>query len=58
MTSLLVEFRDNELEVISSVAEYYGVSVGEYIVVAALRDAIEESLVMLKDVYEMEPSHG
>lgn len=47
MTSLVVEFRDNELEVISSVAEYYGVSVGEYIVVAALKDAIEENIELL-----------
>lgn len=47
MTSLVVEFRDNELEVISSVAEYCGVSVGEYIVVAALKDAIEENIELL-----------
>lgn len=47
MTSLLVEFRDNELEVISAVAEYYGVSIEEYVIVAALQDAVEENIELL-----------
>lgn len=52
MSRLVVEFRDNEFEVISAVAEYFGVSIGEYVVVAALQDAVEESLALLRDVVE------
>lgn len=50
MSRIVVEFNDNELEVISAVAEHYGVSIEEYVIVAALQDAVEGNLALLRDV--------